>query len=75
MMCELCATAMDECFPKPEYDDETQNFVLWNCTAFPFGEGEYVAKQIRQAREFVDEQGRWPEFLVKDVDWKPKESR
>ena len=58
-MCATCVDAVHRIFPEYADDDRFLNFVLWDRTAFPFGNADYVVHQVLMLRGvvFVDGEG------------------
>ena len=63
-MCVLCAAAVEKYFPMTSSFE--QHALLWNATAFPFGDGKYIANQLATKRHQIDSlkkrPGFWPRF-------------
>jgi ElaB/YqjD/DUF883 family membrane-anchored ribosome-binding protein len=51
-MCIKCADALSKHYP--HFSEEEQMQLLYAATSFPFGDGDYVAQQIEEARNSTD---------------------
>ena len=51
-MCNICADALSKHYP--HLSEEEQMELLFTSTAFPFGDGDYIAKQIEEIRNNTD---------------------
>lgn len=65
-MCVICTAALEKYFPG--ISGSEQHSLLWNATAFPFGDNWYVATQLAEKRQMIDE-------LKERPGWTPFDSK